>query len=485
MGSALGTMGHMAYEPQRRPPEHRNDESDEDDAHADATRVVSGGASDFRWDFEADARAGGTRGRPSDTPGEANRRVGGRSDDRRATLLRSYLDRGLERWWATGELPPRELLQDGLLFLEAGGRLEDAHRALLIRMALAYGRGWQTALRRRGDDELSALVVAESLAGPPLSPLTEPLLDWLMAQGERMRPWRNELATALRRQALEGRGEIRRNSLALLDELDRRTALDEAARAAVRDVVAPRALPLRRLLLLAILLALVGYAVWERLPRVPAGMIMIPAGVYPLRLQTPDGPVVRQVYVQAFALDATEVTNRAYRRCVERGACRAPGSHASATRPFYFLDAAFDDYPVVNVDRDAAMRYCAWLGKRLPGANEWAVAASVVVDAGRQLRYPWGEEFAVQRANSSPLGVGDTLAVGSFRPAGDSPFGMTDMAGNVAEWTVDAVSEGTLAVVKGGSFRDNAEGLVTWNQSWLPVSTREAWLGFRCAWAAD
>lgn len=460
----------------------QSDEEGESVGRAGSAGSQSSGATEFRWDFEADARADGTRGHTSDA--FAGTRQGTRVDARAAALLQRALDRGLERWWATGELPPRELLLDGLLFLEAGGHLSLSQRALLMRMALAYGRGWQTALRHRGDDELSALVVAEVLATPPPCPITEPLLDWLVDQGERMAAWRAELVLALRRQAWESRGEMRRRSLDLLEELERRV-LAAAARAEVHEASPPRALPLRRVLLLVVLLALVGYVVWERLPRVPAGMVEIAAGLYQLRLPTPDGLVTRQVEVGAFALDVTEVTNRAYRRCVERGPCRMPGKTASATRAVYFLDPAFDDYPVVYVDHRGATTYCAWLGKRLPTADEWAIAAGVVPATGRQLAYPWGEEFVVQRANSSPLGIGDTLAVGSFRPGGDSAFGAADMAGNVAEWTADLGQDGAVAVVKGGSFREDAAGLTTWSFRRLPVETQDAWLGFRCAWAAE
>ena len=94
-----------------------------------------------------------------------------------------------------------------------------------------------------------------------------------------------------------------------------------------------------------------------------------------------------------------------------------------------------------------------------------------------------GDEFAVQRANSAALGIGDTMQVGSFRPAGDSPLGGADMAGNVAEWTsTPFMQDGvTLYLVKGGTFGDAAEGLRT--AALVPAAPRTTakWLGVRCA----
>src|SRR5262249_45588438 len=48
--------------------------------------------------------------------------------------------------------------------------------------------------------------------------------------------------------------------------------------------------------------------------------------------------------------------------------------------------------------------------------------------------YPWGGTFDTFKCNSRALGWGDTTPVGVF-PAGASPYGCLDMAGNVWEWT--------------------------------------------------
>ncbi|MEQ7005279.1 SUMF1/EgtB/PvdO family nonheme iron enzyme [Actinopolymorpha sp. B17G11] len=94
------------------------------------------------------------------------------------------------------------------------------------------------------------------------------------------------------------------------------------------------------------------------------------------------------------------------------------------------------DHPVTGVPWAEATAYCAWLGHqldrpvRLPTENEWERAARG--DDTRE--YPWGDEFDPRLANLREHGAGGPLPVGSF-PAGASPFGVLDLAGNCDEWT--------------------------------------------------
>jgi formylglycine-generating enzyme required for sulfatase activity len=87
-----------------------------------------------------------------------------------------------------------------------------------------------------------------------------------------------------------------------------------------------------------------------------------------------DEPLV-QVFISAFAIDATEVTNVEYGRCVDAGACAPPASMSSVARSRYFDDPAFAEYPVVAVDWEKASSFCRWAGKRLPSEAEWEKAA--------------------------------------------------------------------------------------------------------------
>jgi serine/threonine protein kinase len=182
-------------------------------------------------------------------------------------------------------------------------------------------------------------------------------------------------------------------------------------------------------------------------------------------------------YLDAFWIDQTEVTNAQHRKCVEAGACEP--LEMCSDDP----NCGVDDHPVVCVSWDQAMAYAEWVGGRLPTEAEWEKAARGP-DGGE---YPWGNEFDGSRLNfcdKSCLrrwrdanvddGYQYTAPVGSY-PAGASPYGALDMAGNVYEWTHSAykeypydsedgredvsAEEMVRRVVRGGSFDEDAENV--------------------------
>ena len=116
-------------------------------------------------------------------------------------------------------------------------------------------------------------------------------------------------------------------------------------------------------------------------------------------------------------------------------------------------------HPVVLVSHADAMAYAAWLSGvtgrtwRLPSELEWEKAARG--PDGRH--FPWGDAWDPARLNSHDLGPFDTLPVGQF-PAGASPYGLLDPAGQVFEWTATAAGTGRF-IVKGGSWDDKGCGV--------------------------
>jgi sulfatase-modifying factor enzyme 1 len=186
-----------------------------------------------------------------------------------------------------------------------------------------------------------------------------------------------------------------------------------------------------------------------------------------------DGPqqVSPAVEVPAFALDRAEVTVGRFRLCAAAGACPKISDDSEPGRP------------VRNLSPSEASAFCAFVGGRLPSADEWLFAAAG--STGR--RYPWGNTGLVCRRASFGLVTGPCAQAGSgpdlagARPDGVSPDGILDLSGNVAEWTLER--DGTFAA-RGGSYRSElAADLKTWAIE--ARQTRAAHVGFRCAYPAE
>jgi formylglycine-generating enzyme required for sulfatase activity len=203
----------------------------------------------------------------------------------------------------------------------------------------------------------------------------------------------------------------------------------------------------RRALIAGVLLAVVaGVAAWLVIKRTspPAdavNWVALPGGE--VRLGRDDGPSneapAHPVTVAPFAIARTEVTVRQYRACVRAGACTPPDTAGPGDpRRCNWDVAGRDDHPVNCLDWQQARAFARWAGGRLPSEAEWEYAARGA--AGRA--YPWGDdpptcERAVMDDGHTGCGEDQTQPVCS-RPAGATPEGLCDLAGNVWEWTEDA-----------------------------------------------
>ncbi|HEX2686806.1 MAG TPA: SUMF1/EgtB/PvdO family nonheme iron enzyme [Kofleriaceae bacterium] len=140
-----------------------------------------------------------------------------------------------------------------------------------------------------------------------------------------------------------------------------------------------------------------------------------------------------------------------------------------------------EDHPVVLVPWVDADRYCTWRGalrggkRRLPAADEFEKAARG--EGG--IAYPWGNTFEPDKLNSVVQGPGDTTPVGTY-PAGASPYGVLDLAGNVFQWTATPGDDGKM-VVKGSAWTEFAGIGRGASLAEFPRTTRHVTIGFRCA----
>jgi formylglycine-generating enzyme required for sulfatase activity len=171
----------------------------------------------------------------------------------------------------------------------------------------------------------------------------------------------------------------------------------------------------------------------------------------------------------SFDFDVTEVSVERYQECVRAKAC-AP------VRP-----QKEPSLPVRWVTPKQATDFCAFAGGHLPTGAEWVLAAAG--DEGR--RFPWGSTGLVCRRAAFGLVDGPCAAQGSgpdaagSRPDGASPEGLLDLAGNVAEWTLEP--DGTFRA-RGGSYAaTGAAELKSWASREIAGASPE--VGFRCAYA--
>ena len=223
-------------------------------------------------------------------------------------------------------------------------------------------------------------------------------------------------------------------------------------------------------------------------------VVRVPAGTFLMGAADDDGNAdadekpQREVYLDAYWIDRTEVTNAMFQRFVAATGHDAESAwrNAASRKP---------DHPVRYVNWFDADAYCRWAGRSLPTEAQWEKAARGT--DGR--KYPWGNDAPDESRCNSNVNVGITTPVGNY-PASASPYGALDMAGNVWEWVADwydgeyyrsaprenptGPDSGERRVVRGGSWNFAARFVRSSYRNstdFVVPASRIGNLGFRCA----
>jgi len=197
-----------------------------------------------------------------------------------------------------------------------------------------------------------------------------------------------------------------------------------------------------------------------------------------------------RVFLPDFHIARTPTTNGQYFRFVSATKYRRP-QHWTGDQ----ILAQLLTHPVTHVSWDDAQAYCRWLsdatGKnyRLPTEAEWEKAARGAYGS----IYPWGNRWNECLCNTRESGIGTTTPVGTY-PAGASPYGIFDCAGNVWEWCgtregfayPSSASDGredptgdARRVLRGGSWFNGLEGARSACRYGCWPTTRAHDVGFR------
>jgi iron(II)-dependent oxidoreductase len=235
-------------------------------------------------------------------------------------------------------------------------------------------------------------------------------------------------------------------------------------------------------------------------------MVAIPAGLF--TMGSNDGPAderpAHQVELRAFAIDRLPVTNAQFAEVLN-----AIGTHNKQGERLYDFDdddarihqhgsqwsadSGYADHPAVEPTWAGARDYCAWRGKRLPTEAEWEKAARGT--DGR--KYPWGNAAPDNTRAQFGRRFNETAPADAF-PAGASPYGILDMAGNTWEWVSSVyrpypynandgredLKAGAVRGTRGGGHDSQATEITTTqrgrNLSRNPAAGHHN-IGFRCA----
>ncbi|MCO4782163.1 MAG: SUMF1/EgtB/PvdO family nonheme iron enzyme [Candidatus Cloacimonetes bacterium] len=138
---------------------------------------------------------------------------------------------------------------------------------------------------------------------------------------------------------------------------------------------------------------------------------------------------IMTVKMKEFYMDKYEVSNQQYNLCIQNKKCKDTKKTKDLT------------LPVQKVTWKNAQNYCEFVGGSLPSEAQWEYAAK----GDLSLSFPWGNSLVDQKSKTlitdniktpgSVSGLIPTTKASALNT--DSPFGVSHLAGNISEWTLD------------------------------------------------
>jgi formylglycine-generating enzyme required for sulfatase activity len=216
-------------------------------------------------------------------------------------------------------------------------------------------------------------------------------------------------------------------------------------------------------------------------------MVLVPAGEFIMGSDIDQAAArpAHPVYLDTFYIDKYEVTQARYRECIEAGGCATDYGKLLNT-------PIWDQHPMMDITWYDAQEYCEWRGGSLPSEAQWEKAAR----GTDERKFPWGNEpVTCERVRYGECGW-MTDPVGSH-PAGASPYGAEDMAGNVWEFVYDwyqqdyyehslyenptgPEAETGYKSERGGAWFYEADLMTAIWRNNLPPTAHYLYVGFRC-----
>lgn len=214
-------------------------------------------------------------------------------------------------------------------------------------------------------------------------------------------------------------------------------------------------------------------------------MVLIPAGEFEMGDGKGEDSPKHRVWLDAYYIGETCVTNAQYAEFVRSGGGRKPDNDR-------WDNPEFAEHPVTDVDWEDASAYAAWAGCELPAEAQWEKAAR----GPEGYIYPWGNEWDPSKCRHGKNHDDETTAPVTAYPDGRSGYGTYQQSSNVWEWCQDwydtdyyrsdaathnpeGPSVGSSRILRGGTCFGCAY------RGWLDPKRRDNYVGFRLAKRAD